>query len=78
MKKRIEYRSYIVAPVHHIISITAAVLTMFYVCDEGENVFNNLECMDTPRNLHILCMVHSCGYFFVDTVFMVILGGNTT
>jgi hypothetical protein len=77
-KKKIEYRSYVVAPFHHCVSIFAAILTMFYVCGDGDNVFNNLECMDTPRNLHMLCMVHSCGYFIVDTIFMIMTGEKST
>jgi hypothetical protein len=58
-KKRTEYRTYVVALLHHTFAILFAVLTMFYVCGDGKTTFNDLECLDKPRNLHILAMMHT-------------------
>ena len=58
-KKRTEYRSYVVALFHHVFAILMAVLTMFYVCGNGKTTFNDVECLDKPRNLHILAMMHT-------------------
>ena len=74
--KRSEYRTYAVAPVHHLNSIVAAIVTMFYACGDDKTVFNDMQCFDTPRNLHIICMCHTGAYFVVDTVILVMMEGD--
>jgi hypothetical protein len=48
---------------------------MFFVCGlnpKGGNitVFNSEQCFTTPRYLHIWALLNSCGYFYVDFVYM--------
>lgn len=39
---------------------------MFFVCDSGDNVFNDQQCFNTPRNVHIWCLTHTSALFTVD------------
>ena len=46
---------------------------MWWVCRPGENVFNNEECLDTPKYIHLWALMHTVGYFIVDTFNLVFL-----
>ena len=74
-KKQVTYRSYIVSPFHNISCVVFSIYAMFFVCGlgpDGENVtvFNSSECFTTPRYLHIWAVFNSCGYFYVDFIYM--------
>jgi len=75
-KKQGEYRASIISPIHAVICVIFAVAAMFYVCGEGQTVFNNEHCLETPRYLHIWALVNSCAYFIADTFNIVIWKGD--
>ena len=70
-KKKVEYRTYTISPIHHLTSIFISIVTMFYACGDDKTVFNDMECMNTPRNLHVLAVMHTCSYFIVDTAVII-------
>lgn len=78
-KKRTEYRAYIVSPIHAIGAVILSTLAMFFICGDGKTVFNNDECMNTVRYVHIWALLHTCGYFIVDFFFLyfVVKGDST-
>jgi len=41
---------------------------MFYACGDGKTTFNDIDCMNTPLNMHVICMLHTSAYFIVDTI----------
>jgi hypothetical protein len=48
---------------------------MFFVCGldvngESLTVLNSTECFTTPRYLHIWALFNSCGYFYVDFIYL--------
>jgi len=47
-------------------AVVLSTLAMFYVCGEGNTVFNSDECLSTPRNIHIWTLLHTTGYFITD------------
>jgi hypothetical protein len=49
---------------------------MFNACGGDKTTFNDFECMDTPRNLHMVCVCHSGAYFLVDTGIMFFMSPN--
>ena len=71
--KQGEYRAYAISPFHSLTSVSFAVLAMFYVCPNGATVFNNDECLDTPRYIHIWGVINSSAYFIVDLLNTVII-----
>ena len=71
--KQSHYRANIVGPIHALLSVYFAVLTMFYICGDGKTVFNNDICLNTPRYLHIWALVNTCGYFLADTFNIVVM-----
>lgn len=78
-KKRIEYRTYVVSPIHSLLCVILSTISMFYICPDGKTVFNSDVCMNTPRYIHVWALLHSCGYFIVDFCFFFFLvGGRTT
>jgi len=70
-KKRVEYRTYTISPIHHMTSIFISIITMFYACGNDKSVFNDLECMNTPLNMHVIAVMHTCSYFIVDTAIII-------
>ena len=78
-KKKIEYRTYIVSPLHSLVCVILSSISMFYICPDGKTNFNNNECLETPRLIHVWALLHSCGYFIVDFIFFFFLvGGRST
>ena len=78
-EKRCEYRTYVISPVHAIVATLLSTIAMLYICGEGRTVFNNDACMDTTRYIHIWALLHTCGYFLVDFIFLYfVVKGNTT
>ena len=69
--KQGNYRSNIVSIINSFVSVAFSTLAMFYVCGDGQTVFNNEHCMGTPRYLHIWALVNTCGYFVTDTFIIV-------
>mmetsp|Transcript_4799 Transcript_4799/g.3294 ORF Transcript_4799/g.3294 Transcript_4799/m.3294 type:complete len:183 (+) Transcript_4799:232-780(+) len=67
-RQRAEYRAYTVSPIHCLIACSLSLWGMFWVCEDDQTVFNDFECLNTPRNIHIWCLVHSASYFLVDLV----------
>ena len=67
--KKTEYRSYLLSPLHSVVAVTFSVLGCLYSCDEG-NIFTNVQCLNTPRFIHIWALQHTCAWFIVDTFFM--------
>lgn len=71
--KRTEYRANVVAIIHSIVAVFLSSLGMWWVCRPGENVFNNNQCLDTPKYIHLWALMHSVGYFIIDTINLVFL-----
>ena len=66
--KRTEYRANVIAIFHSVIAVFLSSLGMWWVCRPGENVFNSNQCIDTPKYIHLWALMHSVGYFIVDTI----------
>ena len=64
--KQTEYRTYVLSPLHSIAAVIMSVWAMWFVCGDDKTVFNDEECMNTVRYIHIWAVLHSCGYFMVD------------
>ena len=74
LKKKVQYRTYVISPFHNIGACAFAVYAMFYICGEsptGEKitVYNDSTCFETCRYLHIWALLHTCSYFIVDLVY---------
>ena len=72
--KQSEYRAYAISPIHSTISVTLAWIGMFYVCPSGASVFDDEECMNTPKYFHIWAIGHTSAYFttdFINTAFVI-------
>jgi uncharacterized membrane protein len=77
--KKTEYRTYIVSPIHAIVAVVLSTISMFYICGDGKTVFNNDECMNTVRYVHIWALLHTCGNFLVDFFFLYfVVGGSSS
>lgn len=63
-----EYRACVISPIHSIISVVFSVCAMFYICGDDKTVFNDTECLATPRYLHIWAVMHTFSYFIIDTI----------
>ena len=51
---------------------------MLYICGGNQTVFNSDECINTVRYIHIWALIHTCGYFFVDFIFIFfVIKGDT-
>jgi len=44
-EKRTEYRSYVTSPIHAIGAVVLSTLSMWFICGDGQTVFNSDECM---------------------------------
>jgi hypothetical protein len=52
---------------------------MWFICENGQTVFNSEECINTVRYIHIWALLHTCGYFLVDFFFLFfIIKGTST
>ena len=71
--KRTAYRANVLSIVHSIVSVALSSLGMWWVCDYDKNVFNDSQCMNTPKYIHLWALMHSVGYFIVDTFNLVVL-----
>jgi hypothetical protein len=67
----------VVSPFHSIAACIISILGMFFVCEEGNNVFNDEECINTPRYIHVWSLMHTCGFFFVDAFWLATMTGET-
>lgn len=77
--KRTEYRTYVLSIIHAIGCVVLSTIAMFYICGDGKTVFNNDECMNTVRYVHIWALIHSCGYFLTDFFFLAfVIQGRST
>lgn len=76
--KQMEYRANAISPIHSLLCVYFATSAAFYVCGEGVTAFNNEQCFNTPRYLHIWALVHSCGYFVMDTLAISIMASEFT
>ena len=65
--KRTEYRANVLSIFHASIAVILSSLGMWWVCDEDKDVFNDKECMNTPKYIHLWALMHSVGYFIIDT-----------
>ena len=66
VKGRALYRSYINSTLHAFCACGIATIAMFFICGENKTVFNNEECLNTVRYIHIWALIHSTGYFIHD------------
>ena len=71
--KRTEYRANVLSIVHATVSVILASLGMWFVCGDGKSVFNDKRCMNTPKYIHLWALMHSVGYFIIDTFNLVFL-----
>ena len=76
--ERTEYRTWALGPVHSTIAVFLSVIAMFFICGDGKTVFNNDECMNTVRYLHVWCLNHTCGYFISDLFYSYFIVGGTS
>ena len=65
-RARVEYRSYICSPIHALLSVGLSMIAMFWICGHGKTVFNDDQCINTPRYIHIWALLNTCGYFITD------------
>lgn len=68
--KQTEYRTYWCSPLHSMVCVSLSTIAMFFICGDGKTVFNNDACMNTVRYVHIWALLHTCGYFMVDFIFL--------
>ena len=68
--KQAEYRSYITSTIHAIVCVFLTTIAMFYICGNDQTVFNSDVCINTVRYIHIWALIHTCGYFIVDFLFI--------
>ena len=78
LRKRVEYRSYICSPIHALLSVFLSVTAMFFICGHGKTVFNDAQCFNTPRLIHIWALINTCGYFIVDFIWLAFVVRGTT
>lgn len=71
-EKRTEYRQNVISPIFSLLGVSISTVSMFYLCGDGKTVFNDKECINKPRYLHIWGIVNSCGYFLMDTVIILV------
>ena len=64
--KKHEYRLYYGSIQHAIVAVAFSTISMWYICGDGKTVFNNDECMNTVRYIHIWALLHTCAYFMFD------------
>jgi len=69
---------YCISPIHSFVSVIFATWGMFYVCGDDVNVFNNFDCFNQPRMIHMWTLMHSSGYFLVDLVVLIFFHRGTT
>lgn len=68
--KQAEYRTYTTSFIHALVCVFLSTIAMFYICGEGKTVFNSDECINTVRYVHIWALIHTCGYFIVDFIYI--------
>lgn len=78
LRKRVEYRAYVVSPIHALLSVILSVIAMFFICGDGKTVFNDDKCFNTPRLIHIWALLNTCGYFIVDFFWLACVCRGTT
>ena len=76
--KRVDYRTYALSFFHAPIAVFLAVAAMFMVCEDGKNVFNDGQCFNTVRYVHIWSLLNTCAYFMQDLFFLIFVIGDTS
>ena len=65
-----EYRQYVVSPMHSLLAVMFATVTMFFMCGSNDDglitVFNEFECLDQVRYWHYWAIMNTCGFFLTD------------
>ena len=74
--KRIDYRTYVVSCFHAPIAVFLSYSAMFLVCGEDTNVFNDDKCFNTPRYMHIWCLLNTVAYFMQDLIYLFFVTGD--
>merc|ERR1712110_519322 len=77
-RARVEYRSYICSPIHALLSVGLSMIAMFWICGHGKTVFNDDQCFNTPRYIHIWALLNTCGYFIVDFFWLAFIVQGTS
>ena len=78
VKGRALYRSYICSPIHAMTACFLATIAMFFICGGNKTVFNDNECLNTVRYIHIWALLHSTGYFIHDLYVQWVEVGGTS
>lgn len=76
--KQTEYRTYWTSMIHAMGCFILSTIAMWYICGDGKTVFNNDECMNTPRYIHVWALLHTCGYFTQDACWLFFVSGGHT
>ena len=66
MAKKTEYRTNVVSITHSTGCMILCTWGCFFVCGEGKNVFNDDQCINTVRYVHVWALLHTCSYFILD------------
>ena len=78
-QKQAYFRTTVVSIFHSLICVVLCTIALFYICGNGQTVFNSAECIETVRYIHIWSLITTCGFFIVDLFFIVaIIQGRTT
>ena len=78
MIKKVDYRTYCLSLFHAPIAVFLSFSSMFLVCEEGSNVFNDKQCFETPKYMHIWTLLNTCAYFLQDLFFYGVVIGDTS
>ena len=67
VKVRKEYYSRIVSDVHALVATTAAIITVYYSCDDHyQTIFTSLECINKPKLVALYIITISSAYCVYD------------
>ena len=62
---------------HSPIAVFLSFSSMFLVCGEDKNVFNDDHCYNTPRYMHIWCLLNTVAYFMQDLFYLCQTGDDS-
>jgi hypothetical protein len=58
--------------IHASISAALSVYCSFYACGDGKTFFNDKECREEPRNIHVWTLMFTASYLFVDSIVLIV------
>jgi len=61
-KEKIEYHDYAMSGLHALTIAISAYWSLFYSCGGDKTAFNNTQCQNYPRNIHILNVLFTSSF----------------